>query len=55
MLFHGCELNVAPYGGICPLNTGARIFQLFHNLNGAILSVVGDVPIDNEAPIVNLS
>lgn len=38
------------------LSTGARIFlYLFQNLIGVILSVVGDMPIDNEVPTVTSS
>jgi len=36
------------------LDTGVRIFlDLFISaINGAMLSVVGDVPVDSEAPVV---
>jgi len=38
------------------LGAGARIFlDLFHDLTGTILSVVGNVPADSEAPVVTLS
>ena len=47
-------------GGTCPpgfeSSTGVRIFlNLFQDLTGAILSVVGDVSIDSEAPVVTSS
>jgi hypothetical protein len=38
------------------LSTGARNFlNLFQDLSGAILLVVGDMPIDNEARVVTSS
>ena len=38
------------------LGTGARIFlDLFQDLTGTILSVIGDVPVDSEAPVVTSS
>jgi hypothetical protein len=33
-------------------NTGARIFLDFSGFNDTILSVVGDVPVDSEMPVV---
>ena len=49
-----------PCGGTYPpgfeSSTGVRIFlNLFQDLTGAILSVVGDVSVDNEAPVVTSS
>ena len=51
--------DYVPYDGICPsgfkspTDTSARIFlDLF---DGAILSVVGDVPVDNKASMVTSS
>jgi hypothetical protein len=43
--------------GSCPrLGTGARIFlDLFQDLTVFVLSVVGDVPVDSEAPVVTSS
>ena len=63
-----CELNVGQlvgflvvepvHSGSSPrLDTGARIFlDLFISaINGAMLSVVGDVPVDSEAPVATSS
>ncbi|KAF8760449.1 hypothetical protein HU200_010160 [Digitaria exilis] len=57
-----CELarflvmEPAHQGSSPRLGTGARIFlDLFQDLTGAILSVVGNVPVGSEAPVVTSS
>jgi len=47
-----CGGESAHSGSSLRLGTSARIFlNLFQNLTSVILSVVGDMPVDSEAPI----